>query len=314
MFTKPLEYICLPSALKESFEAISKNSHGLDGVSFQKFSQDLQQNLQELSQNIVEGKYAPEPLKTIEINKIGSDAKRKISLSAIKDKIVQMTLYTNLNPYYEKLFSDKSYAYRPKKSTIKALNRISDFFSRGLRVVIKTDIENFFDTINHAILLELLDKEIQDKSLIRVISLFMQTGSFKTLEYDKHTLGVHQGDILSPLLSNIYLNEMDKWLEHNEFTFVRYADDFILLFQNFHDAKETLPELRKFLSTLKLTLKESKTTITHVKDGFEFLGVRFEGKQRFIENERFQKSISKIHAFGKSKQPFFSFIKSTIMN
>lgn len=309
MFTKPLDYICLPSELKNSFEEISKTSHGLDGVSFEAFQDDLQDNLHELSESIIKGEYAPEPLKTIEIDKLNSDEKRAIALSAIKDKIVQHLIYTNLNSYYDKLFCDKSYAYRPEKSTLKALNRVSDFLNRGYRVIVKTDIDNFFDTIDHAILLKLLHQEIKDNSLIRLISLLIQTGTFKSFNYDEHALGVHQGDILSPLLSNIYLNEMDQWLENYKIAFVRYADDFVLMFQNFNEARGTLLELKKFLGALKLSLEETKTSIVHIKDGFEFLGVRFEGKQRFVENERFQKSLSKIHKIGKRKQPFYHFVK-----
>ena len=309
MFTKPLEYIALPSELKRSFEEISKNSLGIDDVSFSEFAENLQTNLQKLSTAITTGTYAPEPLETIEIEKIGSDEKRKIALSAIKDKIVQQLLYTHLNPYYDKLFSNKSYAYRPEKSTLKALNRVSHFLNQGLRIVVKTDIDNFFDTIDHAMLLKLLKQEIQDNSLIRLISLLIQTGTFKSLDYNEHSLGVHQGDILSPLLSNIYLNEMDQWLEKYNITFVRYADDFVLLFHSFNEAKGTLQELKKFLKTLNLSLEETKTKIVHIKDGFEFLGVRFEGKQRSVVNERFQKSLSKIHMLGNNKQPFYSFVE-----
>lgn len=309
MFTKPLNYIFLPSELKNSFEEISKTSQGLDGVGFNEFAKELQKNLEDLAQEVTTGFYAPEPLKQIEIDKPDSDEKRPIAISSIKDKIVQHVVYANLSPYYDKLFSDKSYAYRPQRSTLKALNRVTDFLNKGMRVVVKTDIDNFFDSLDHSLLLKLLGKEIKDKSLIRLISLLVQTGTFKNFDYDKHSLGVHQGDILSPLLSNIYLNEMDQWLQKDNINFVRYADDFILLFEKHSEAHESLKELKKFLESLKLKLEESKTKIVHIKDGFEFLGVRFEGRQRFVENERFQKSISKIHAIGKKKQPFYSFVK-----
>jgi len=304
MFTKPLEYIFLPSTLKEAYHNINKASSGIDEVSFREFEKEFDTNIAKLSKKLIKGSYTPEPLKKIAIAKPNSDEKRPIALGALKDKIVQRVLYEQLNPYYDKLFSNKSYAYRPNKSTIKAINRVTQFLNEKKLHIVKTDIDNFFESIDHKLLLKLLSKEIKDKRLIKLIALFVDMGGFQKYSYEEHILGVHQGDILSPLLSNIYLNEMDRFLEKYNIAFVRYADDFVMLFTTKNEAYGTLKELKKFLKTRNLSLEESKTSVVHVSDGFCFLGVRFEGRNRSIENERFQKSISKLHKLAKTASGF----------
>ncbi len=308
MFTKPLEYIFLPSALKEAYEKINQNSSGLDEVNFREFENKFEKNIANLSKKLLKAQYSPEPLKKIEIDKPDSDKKRPIALSAIKDKIVQRVLYENLNPYFDKLFSNKSYAYRPEKSTLKAINRVTQFLNEKKFHILKTDIENFFENIDHDILLKILDIHIKDRSITRLISLFIQVGGFNKMDFDEHLSGVHQGDILSPLLSNIYLNEMDIFLEKQDISFVRYADDFVLLFNSKNEAYSTQKKLRKFLKTIKLTLNKEKTSILHVSDGFVFLGVEFKGKNRLVQNERLQKSISKIYRLAKNRTGFKKYI------
>ncbi|UCN01258.1 CRISPR-associated endonuclease Cas1 [Sulfurimonas sp. SWIR-19] len=308
MFKKPLEYIFLPSVLKEAYTQINKNSCGIDEVGFTLFEKELKKNIEKLADDIVRGKYVPEPLKKIEIDKPNSDEKRPIAISAIKDKIVQKVLYENLHPYYNKQFSDKSYAYRLQKSTMKAINRVTQFLNEKKLHVVKTDIDNFFETIDHEKLLELLAKDIQDKRILKLIALMMEIGSFQKFTYNEHLVGVHQGDILSPLFSNIYLNEMDNFLETQNIAFVRYADDFVMLFNSKNEAYNALKKLQHYLKSLKLKLEKEKTSVVHISEGFVFLGVRFEGRNRLIENERFLKTVSKIHQLAKTGSGFVKYI------
>lgn len=309
MFTKPLNYIITKENILEAYGEISKNSSGLDDVDFVEFEKALSKNIQSIVQRVEQGLYSPEPLKKIEIDKDNSTKKRPIGLSAIKDKIVQRVLYENLNPYFDKKFSNASYAYRRDKSTLKAINRTSEYINQKNFIVLKTDIENFFETINHDILLKILDKEIKDKQIIRLISLFLQVGGFKKQDYDEHLHGVYQGDILSPLLSNIYLDQMDKYLESQQILFVRYADDFVMLFKDKNEAYKTLKQLKKFLKSLKLKLSYEKTQVAHIKDGFTFLGINFEGRNKNIEAKRVQKSIDRLQTLSQNKSGFIKFIK-----
>lgn len=310
MLTKPLNYIITKKSLLEAYESINKASSGIDNVTFEEFEKDFDDNITTLVQDVIEGTYAPEPLKKIAIDKPDSDEKRPIGLSAIKDKLIQRVLYENLNPYYDKLFSTASYAYRPDKSTLKAINRTSQYLDQKNHIVLKTDIDNFFETIDHDILLTILNKEIKDKSLIRLISLFIQIGSFQTQNYEDHLYGVYQGDILSPLLSNIYLNEMDRYLEKNNIKFVHYADDFALFFQKKNDAYKALKDLKKFLKSLKLKLEFDKTQIVHISDGFTFLGIEFQGRNREISNDRLEKSLQKLRSLAQTKEGFLTFVEN----
>lgn len=309
MFTAQLEHIFTKEHFSEAFGEISAKATGLDEVNFKEFYADFSKNIDELSHSILSGTYAPEPLKKIEIDKEGSDKKRPIALSAIKDKLVQRVLYKELNPYFDKEFSDKSYAYRPDKSTLKAINRVTQFLNEKYHHIVKTDIDNFFESIDHDTLLQILSYHITDKRIIRLISLFVQTGGFKNFTYDEHDLGVHQGDILSPLLSNIYLDAMDKYLEKHEVSFVRYADDFVMLFKKEAEARKRLERLKTYLTSMKLSLNDSKTSIVHITDGFTFLGVNFHGRNRHVDNERLQKAISRIHKLSKDKSGFAKFVK-----
>jgi len=308
MFTKPLNYIITKENLTLAYERISKNASGLDEVSFREFEKEFAKNIQTLQHRVIEGVYSPEPLKKIEIEKANSNETRPIGLSAIKDKIIQRVLYENINPYFDKTFSNASYAYRTDKSTSKAINRVTHYLNQKNLLVLKTDIENFFETINHDLLLELLAKNIKDKRIIRLISLFLQVGGFKQEEYEAHLFGVYQGDILSPLLSNIYLNEMDQFLEKNDVKFVRYADDFCCFFQSKSTAYKTLKTLKKFLQTLYLRLSNEKTKVVHISDGFTFLGIEFHGKNREVEEKRFLKSLQHLENLAKNKISFKSFI------
>ena len=308
MFSIPIEQIFTEKKLTDSFLEISSKSTGLDEISYNEFKNQFSKNLQEIITSIVTGTFSPEPLKKIEIDKPNSDEKRPIALSSIKDKLIQKVLYTALRDYFETTFSDKSYAYRQGKSSLKAINRTTQFIQEKNFWILKTDIDNFFETINHDKLLKILDKQINDKRVIKLISLFIQTGGFKSFDYLEHIEGVHQGDILSPLLSNIYLDLMDKFIEKLDISHVRYADDFVLLFQDENIAIKTKVLLETFLKTLDLNLENTKTQISHIKDGFVFLGVHFVGKNRFVDNERLQKSISHLHDLSKTKLGFKAFI------
>ncbi len=308
MFQKPLSQIFTKNAFLNALNEISTKSHGIDEVDFIDFAKNRHQNIQTLLQDLTKGTYTPEPIKSISIAKPNSNERRPIGLGAIKDKLVQKVLSSELNEYFNKHFSSSSYAYRTKKSTLKAINRTSDYIKAKYHWVLKSDIDDFFGSINHDKLLQILDHHISDKSIIKLISLFVQNGGFKRFEYQDHEQGVHQGDILSPLLSNVYLDLLDKYLEKQNIPFVRYADDFIILFKDELTAHKFKNTLQNFLSALDLRLEEKKTSIVHVGQGFTFLGTRFVNKNRFMDNERLHKKISKLHEKSKSNLTFKTFV------
>ena len=248
-------------------------------------------DIKEIQKEVIEGDYIPFANEKIDM-KVGEKI-RPITLASTKDKIIQRTLLNGLREF-DKCLSNKSYAYRPNKSPLKAINRTTDYLKRGYKFIFKSDIKDFFETINHDILLKILSKHIQDKKLLQLLSLFFRNGYIHKFDYSSHNVGVHQGDIISPFLSNIYLDVMDKFLEKHNFEFVRFADDFVVFAKTQKELNKIEYKLTKILNLLKLSLNKEKTFIAHKNKSFDFLGIVFKGKERKLENERFQKTLSNI--------------------
>ena len=260
-------------------------------------SKDKNINFKKLSRDIIMGKYIPKPLKRIEIPK-NENEKRPIAIAHEEDKAVQRCLYKYLNEFFDPLFSNHSYGYRPNKGTQKAINRCKDYIKRKYFHIYKSDINDFFETIDHQRLVNLLDLYIEDKRIINLISQFIENGLFDKAYID-HETGIHQGDILSPLLSNIYLNQFDMFLEREEVEFVRFADDFVLFFKDFDEVKVKSEKAREFVKTLGLDFEIQKSYFSNIEKGFSFLGCFFKDKEVYIDKERFKKHIQSIKELKK---------------
>jgi len=311
MLKTPYQSIFSKASLFEALKLIKSKGSGLDKEVLEEFKKDAKQNIDELYQELQGGSYAPQPIKKIAIPKNKTEF-RPIALASVRDKVVQRALVNILEPYFDKLMSNKSYGYRRDKSPLKAIGRCKDFINRGYFWVYKTDIDNYFETINHDRLLNILEGQIEDKKIVRLISLYLQNGGFKNRNYIEHDEGVHQGDILSPLLSNIYLNEMDRFLERKEVEFVRYADDFVLFFKKEKNIEKRVSELKEFLKTLSLKIGDDKSYQANVFErGFSFLGIYFRDKHISIDNNKLQKKVSKLFEIARENKKPESFVKKT---
>jgi len=305
MFEKSLEDIFTLQNLKSAFADISSKAVGLDEMSVKVFKEDLKENLLDLSEFVINGIYTPEPLKHIKIKKSVADEFRPIGVGALKDKIVQKTLSLELGSYFEKHFSDKSYAYRPHRGSLRAISRVKDFLQRGQIWVYHSDITNFFEEISHDKLLSLLLQQISDERIVALIALYIKNGSFQRYKYLEHFEGIHQGDPLSPLLSNIYLNQFDWFMENNEISFVRFGDDFVVLAHSQKELESEVKKIKKFIISLSLSLNEKKSYKAHaIKNGFDFLGVRFDGWKLSISKDRVENAILKMNNIIKIVHPF----------
>ena len=304
MFTLTLEEIFTMKALKDAFGEISSKAVGLDGVSLSLYKENLEENLQALQHELILNRFQPEPLKHIEVDK-GDGTTRPIGIGALDDKIVQKTLAFSLGDYFETHFNDKSYGYRRKKSTLNAIARVKDFINRGQVYILRSDIENFFETINHERLLRILASKIEDARLLNIISLLLANGSFERYRYLDHAEGIHQGDPLSPLLSNIYLNELDWFLDEQDVDFVRYVDDLALFAHSPKALTKAQDLFLSYLESISLGTNTLKTKKLHViKDGFTYLGVRFDGYDLSIAKEKFDASLYRLHELIKKTSPF----------
>lgn len=264
---------------------------GIDGQTMQDFEEDLGENLESLAKELKSESFDPKPVRRTYIPK-GDDEERPLGIPTIKDRIVQEALRMVLEPIYETDFSDYSFGFRPNRSTINALERVDwAIGTPKMSWVIDADIKGFFDNVNHQTLEQIIQNRITDRKMRDLIWEFLKAGIMEEGEFQDSMLGTPQGGIVSPVLANIYLNELDQWaeswtdIEYPEtrrrrrrgkgiWEYVRYADDFLFLGNgNKNEAEQMLGRVQNFVNKeLELTLSDKKTEIVHAKDGFEFLG------------------------------------------
>ncbi len=288
MYSKSYDEIFTKSRLKNALSNYKKaNDH--DEVAFLIESGEFEEGLKR--------GFIPEPVKHFTIPK-SNNKKRELALSSTSAKVVQKILVEELEDVVE--FSDKSYAFRKNKGTLKAINRTKNFLKIYYWVA-KADIDDFFDSINQQKLIMILTKLIQDKKIVKLISLFLSNGMLKNNTWIDKQRGVYQGDNLSPLLSNIYLDSFDKFLESKNIAFVRYADDMVFFAKHKKDAKNILQVASEYLKKLDLKFGDDKSYISNKKDGFEYLGLRFAGGHITIDNDKLMSKLSKLSKKTKSK-------------
>jgi RNA-directed DNA polymerase len=272
---------------------------GCDGIDMTYFDENLWDNLQKIGKDLRTGAFEANPVRRVYIPKKNGKL-RPLGIPSIRDRIVQESLRMILEPIFEADFVQTSYGFRPNRCTRNAACRIlwAANNTRKYFWVIEGDIASYFDTIQHRKLIKLLRRRIKDEKIIQLIWQFLRAGVMERTVLRATTEGTPQGGIVSPLLANVYLHELDKYMEkytalsetrkiyrrrHGlpNFVHVRYADDFVILSNGTREQVESLKvELTAFLrEQLHLTLSEEKTKITHVNDGFKFLGFTFQRRR-----------------------------------
>ena len=240
--------------------------------------------------NLKDG-YIPDPLKGFEIDK-SNGQKRQLAQASIISKAIQKIIADELLDAIR--LNNKSYAFRKGKGVLKAVNRTKDFL-KNYNYVAKADIDDFFDSINQKKLIKTLKMVIKDRDILMLISLFLKNGMLKNNQWVDKSRGVYQGDVLSPVLSNIYLHSFDEALEKKGIDFVRFADDMVFFANSKKEAKKILSIASAYLKALDLKFGEDKSYIASLnKEGFEFLGLRFKNNIIEMDNKRFQKKLSTI--------------------
>ncbi|ETR69258.1 MAG: RNA-directed DNA polymerase [Candidatus Magnetoglobus multicellularis str. Araruama] len=285
------------SRLRFAWDKIRKKgaAGGIDGVSISEFETARDKNLQELSQQILYSQYTPEPLQAVQIPKPGKTEKRQLGLPSLKDKIVQSSLASLLSDFYDPLFSNCSYAYRPQKGSVRAIGRVKDFLNRKNHWAAPVDIDNFFDTVNHETCISILQDKISDIDIIRLIRLYFSSGKIQFDKWQDTIIGIPQGGALSPVLSNVYLNELDQYLHAIQANFVRYADDIILFANTRQFLLDFYEKTRHFLeSKLQLKLNQTSHPVMSMEKGFAFLGIYFHRGQLKIDFNRMDEKVEKI--------------------
>ena len=283
-----------PTWLRLAHDRVAQNTGsitaGCDGINMARFDENLEDNLQRLADDLRNETFRPLPVRRVMIPKKNGKL-RPLGIPSIRDRIVQESMRMVMEPIFEAEFYGHSYGFRPNRSTTDALATIVHRSSAGYHWVIEGDIKAYFDTIHHQKLMQLLRRRIRDKKLLRLIWRFLRAGVMEDGLFATTTQGTPQGGIISPLMANVYLHELDMFMSrkadrsvsmkrrlrkrgHSNFVHVRYADDFVVMCNGTQEqAVATKQELQQFLTNaLHLTLSVEKTKITHIDDGFRFLG------------------------------------------
>jgi len=290
-----LEMILSPQNLNKAYKQVKSNkgSGGIDGLGVDKLLPYLLEHKESLLQSIAKGTYQPNPVRRVEIPKeVGK--KRQLGIPTVVDRVIQQATAQILSPIYEPLFSKFSYGFRPKRSAHHALMQCQEYISSGYKYTVDMDLEKYFDTVSHSKLIEVLSRTITDGRVISLIHKYMNAGVIEKGKFVETVVGVPQGGPLSPLLSNIMLNELDKELDSRGHKYVRYADDCMILCKSKRAAQRTLTHIIPFIEEkLYLKVNKGKTVVAHVKD-VKFLGHGFyinKGKGRLRVHP---KSITKM--------------------
>lgn len=223
---KLLERIVNKRNLYEAYKRVKKNkgSHGIDGMSVDELLPYLQGNVSSLISSLLSGEYKPQPVRRVEIPKPNGGV-RLLGIPTVVDRLIQQAISQVLNEIFDKDFSENSYGFRRTRSAHIALKQAKKYIDGGNKYVVDMDLEKFFDTVNHDILMALLARKIKDKRVLKLIRRYLNSGIMINGVVVRLEDGTPQGGPLSPLLSNILLDELDKELENRGHSFCRYADD-----------------------------------------------------------------------------------------
>lgn len=275
--TNLMAEVCSLSNLRKAYKQVKRNkgSAGVDGMTVQDMHDYFKTHIEELREMLMLGKYRPQSVLGIKIPKPGG-GERQLGIPTVIDRVVQQAIAQVLSPWYEENFSESSYGFRPKRSAHDALKRASAYVREGYVWVVDLDLEKFFDRVNHDILMSKLAKQIGDKHLLRLIRRYLQTGIMQDGWLEQRQAGTPQGSPLSPLLSNIMLDELDKELERRGHRFCRYADDCNIYVQSERSGNRVMTSITRFLEQkLRLKVNTAKSAVALVNQR-KFLGYRLQ--------------------------------------
>jgi len=270
-----LEQILSPSNLNRAYQRVrsNKGSGGVDKMEVESLKDYLVNNKDQLIQSILDGKYRPNPVRRVEIPK--EKGTRKLGIPSVVDRVIQQAIAQILSPIYEKQFSENSYGFRPRRNAHQALNKCRSYITEGYKYAVDMDLEKFFDTVNHSKLIEVLSRTVKDGRVISLIHKYLNAGVVVRNKFEETEMGVPAGGPLSPMLSNVILNELDKELEKRGHRFVRYADDMVIFCKSKRSAERTLANIVPYIENkLFLKVNREKTTTAYVSK-IKFLGYSF---------------------------------------
>jgi RNA-directed DNA polymerase len=281
-----LEQVLSPANLNAAYKRVlqNKGAGGIDKMEVESLKDYLIKEKETLIATILSGKYRPNPVRRVEIPK-ENGKRRELGIPTVVDRVIQQAITQVLSPIYEKQFSSHSYGFRPRRNAHQALQQCQRYITEGYIYAVEIDLEKFFDTVNQSKLVEVLTRTIKDGRVISLIHRYLQAGVVVANKFEHTAVGVPQGGPLSPLLSNIMLNELDKELENRGHPFARYADDSLILCKSQRGAMRTMEKLVGFIEKkLFLKVNREKSTVGYITKikflGHSFYKMKGEGRLR----------------------------------
>ena len=292
-----LEAILTPYNLNAAYLQVIRNkgAAGVDGVQVDSLGEYLRLNKEQLTASLRSGTYRPKPVRRVEIPK-DNGQKRQLGIPTVADRVIQQAIAQGLTPLYEPQFSDHSYGFRPGRNAHQALRKCTDYMQAGYVYAVDLDLEKFFDKVNHSKLIEVVSRTVTDGRVVSLIHKYLNAGVMIGGQFQATQLGVPQGGPLSPLLSNIMLNELDKELERRGHRFVRYADDMLILCKSKRSAARVMASITDFIERrLRLKVNRDKSQAAHVSK-VKFLGYAFYKTKGQVRLRVHPKSVAKMKA------------------
>ena len=291
------------STLERAFAKVKVNrgGAGVDHITIGRFEQRLDRNLERLSEQLREGTYRPQAIRRVWIPKAGSHEKRPLGIPTVRDRVVQTALRMVMEPIFERDFAEHSYGFRPGRGCKDALRRVDELLHAGYYWVVDADLKSYFDTIPHEALMDRVAEKISDGRVLDLIKAYLKQNVMDGLEEWVPETGSPQGAVISPLLSNIYLDPLDHFMADNGHEMIRYADDFVILCRTQAEAMRALERIRLWTEARGLQLHPEKTGVVDAsqRGGFDFLGYHFERGRKWPSRKSEKKLRSAIRPHTK---------------
>jgi RNA-directed DNA polymerase len=283
--------------LLAAFQQVAQNdgAPGVDHVTVAEFARQLPDSVWELSDRLKRAQFRPQAIRRVHIPKPGSSETRPLGIPTVRDRVVQAAIVNVIEPIFERDFAEHSYGFRPGRGCKDALRRVDKLLKAGYVHLVDADLKGYFDSISHDRLMERLREKIADGPVLRLIESFLQASILDEAKRWTPEAGVPQGAVLSPLLSNVYLDPLDHLAANSGFQMVRYADDFVILCRTAEEAQAALTLVERWVAEQGLTLHPTKTKIVDVRtEGSDFLGYHFRGTRHGIRHWARDKSVRKL--------------------
>ena len=283
--TKLMEQVCERANLNQAYKRVkaNKGAAGVDGMTVKELRTWIREHSSELLKSLLTGNYQPQPVREVEIPKPGKrNEKRKLGIPTALDRVIQQALHQVLEPIFDPTFSESSYGFRPGRSAHDALKRARAYVDSGHDWVVDMDLEQFFDRVNHDVLMSRVARKVKDKRVLKLIRRYLEAGIMRNGIGIRRHKGTPQGGPLSPLLSNILLDELDGELEKRGHKFCRYADDQNIYVRSKRAGERVYASIKSFLEKrLKLKVNDRKSAVGRPWER-KFLGYCIDSENRLL--------------------------------